>query len=106
MDDTPVVIGAQLGPDRVESLLGIGGMAPSTAPQTPCFPARSDQYAAVRRGDGSGVGRTIWAEAQVLAALNHPNVGAIYGFVTLNGSTGLASGPALELVEDPTLAER
>ncbi|HUL74865.1 MAG TPA: protein kinase [Vicinamibacterales bacterium] len=51
-------------------------------------------------------------EAQVLAALNHPNIGQIYGFE--EGSTAGASGPSeavtralvLELIEGPTLAER
>ena len=40
-------------------------------------------------------------EAQVLAALNHPNVAAIYGLETL-GTPALV----MELVEGPTLAER
>jgi serine/threonine-protein kinase len=49
-------------------------------------------------------------EAQVLATLNHPNIGAIYGFEESHPSTG--SGQAavralvLELVDGPTLAER
>ena len=42
----------------------------------------------------------------MLAALNHPNVGAIYGFETLDGRTGSAFGLVLELVEGPTLAEK
>src|SRR5437879_2521254 len=37
-------------------------------------------------------------EAQVLASLNHPNIGAIYGFEE--------NALALELVEGPTLADR
>jgi eukaryotic-like serine/threonine-protein kinase len=40
-------------------------------------------------------------EAQVLAALNHPNIAAIYGFEESNGVRGLA----LEMVEGPTLAD-
>jgi len=48
-------------------------------------------------------------EAQLLASLNHPNIGAIYGFEDSDPSTG--SGQAvqalvLELVEGPTLADR
>src|SRR5215470_7687057 len=48
-------------------------------------------------------------EAQLLASLNHPNIGAIYG---LEESSPEASGRpgvralVLELVEGPTLAER
>src|SRR5262245_37258524 len=41
-------------------------------------------------------------EATVLAALNHPNIGAIYGFE----DSGEAHALALELVEGPTLADR
>ena len=41
-------------------------------------------------------------EAQLLAALNHPNIGAIYGLEESNGAQALV----LELVEGPTLADR
>jgi serine/threonine-protein kinase len=41
-------------------------------------------------------------EAQLLAALNHPHIGAIYGFEETNGTLALV----LELVEGRTLAER
>ena len=41
-------------------------------------------------------------EAEVLAALNHPNIAAIYGFESSAGVQALV----LELVEGPTLAER
>src|SRR5215831_1063855 len=41
-------------------------------------------------------------EAQVLASLNHPNIGAIYSFEESDGIHALA----LEYVEWPTLAER
>jgi serine/threonine protein kinase len=41
-------------------------------------------------------------EAQVLASLNHPNIGAIYGFEDSVGVQALV----LELVEGPTLADR
>jgi eukaryotic-like serine/threonine-protein kinase len=41
-------------------------------------------------------------EARVLAALNHPNIGAIYGLEDADGVLGLV----LELVEGPTLADR
>jgi serine/threonine-protein kinase len=41
-------------------------------------------------------------EAQALAALNHPNIAAIYG---LEESAGV-SGLVMELIEGPTLAER
>jgi Tol biopolymer transport system component len=41
-------------------------------------------------------------EARLLATLNHPNIGAIYGLEERDGVTALV----LELVEGPTLAER
>jgi eukaryotic-like serine/threonine-protein kinase len=41
-------------------------------------------------------------EARTLAALNHPNIAAIYGFEDLAGTKALV----LELVEGPTLADR
>ena len=41
-------------------------------------------------------------EARILAALNHPRIGAIYGLEYLDGMPALI----LELVEGPTLAER
>ena len=41
-------------------------------------------------------------EARTLAALNHPNVGAIYGLETSAGIHALV----MELVEGPTLADR
>jgi eukaryotic-like serine/threonine-protein kinase len=106
-NDTPVVVGAQFGPYRVESLLGAGGMG------------------AVYRATDTVLGRQVaikilpadvaadpeWVarfrrEAQALAALNHPNVGAIYGFEALDGRAGSAFGLVLELVEGATLAEK
>ena len=41
-------------------------------------------------------------EARLLATLNHPNIGAIYGLEEADGVTALV----LELVEGPTLADR
>src|SRR4029077_16183796 len=41
-------------------------------------------------------------EAEVLASLNHPNIGHIYGIVDSEDSRGLVLG----LIEGPTLADR
>jgi eukaryotic-like serine/threonine-protein kinase len=41
-------------------------------------------------------------EAKTLAALNHPNIAAIYGMEKSDGMTALV----MELVEGPTLADR
>src|SRR5215467_12924737 len=52
-------------------------------------------------GDPDRVAR-FRREAQVLASLNHPNIGAIYSFEESDGIHALA----LEYVEGPTLADR
>ena len=41
-------------------------------------------------------------EAQLLAAVNHPHIGSIYGVVEADGVRGIV----LELVDGPTLADR
>jgi hypothetical protein len=41
-------------------------------------------------------------EAEVLAALNHPSIAQIHGLEETGGTTALV----MELVEDPTLADR
>ena len=43
-------------------------------------------------------------EAKVLASLNHPNIGSIYGLEEAEGGTSRAL--VLELIEGPTLADR
>jgi serine/threonine-protein kinase len=52
-------------------------------------------------GDPERLAR-VRREAQVLASLNHPNIGAIHSFEESDGIEALA----LEYVEGPTLAER
>ncbi len=46
--------------------------------------------------------RAFDREAKTLAALNHPNIAAIYGLEKSAGTTALV----MELVEGPTLADR
>src|SRR5262245_65801522 len=99
--------GASLGSYEIISLLGAGGMgqvyrardgklnrdvALKVLPDA--FAADPDRLARFRR------------EAQLLASLNHQNIGHVYGFEDTHGA---GSGPALhalvlELVEGPTLA--
>src|SRR5688500_2347415 len=95
--------GARRGPYEIQRPLGAGGMgevycARDTRPgrdvAIKVLPAAlapdPDRLARFRR------------EAQLLAALNHPNIAAIYGLE----ETADALHLVMELVEGPTLAER
>ena len=97
------LIGREIGPYRILSLLGAGGMgevyrardtklgrevAIKTLPST--FTNDVERRARFER------------EARVLATLNHPHIGAIYGLEHAEGVQALV----LELVEGETLAER
>ena len=97
------LIGREIGAYRILSLLGAGGMgevyrardtklgrdvAIKTLPST--FTNDTERRARFER------------EARVLATLNHPHIGAIYGLEHADGVQALV----LELVEGDTLAER
>jgi eukaryotic-like serine/threonine-protein kinase len=99
----PLERGTRLGPYEIESVLGAGGMGE-------VYRARDTRlkrdvaikvlHAAFAR-DPDRIDR-LQREAEVLATLNHPNVGAVYGFE----ETPEASGIVMELVEGPTLGDR
>jgi eukaryotic-like serine/threonine-protein kinase len=95
--------GTRLGPYEIENMLGAGGMgevyrardtklnrhvALKILPDV--FAVEPDRLARFKR------------EAQILASLNHRNIGAIHGFEESRDVQALV----LELVEGPTLAER
>ena len=99
----PLQPGTTLGPYQVTVKIGEGGMgevyrardtkldrdvALKVLPQA--FTDDPDRLARFER------------EAKVLASLNHPNIGHIYGLEETEGQKALV----LELVEGPTLAER
>jgi eukaryotic-like serine/threonine-protein kinase len=99
----PLIAGARIGPYEVISPLGAGGMgevyrardtnlnrdvALKVLPEA--FASDADRLARFRR------------EAQLLAALDHPNIAHIHGFEVSSGIPALV----IELVEGPTLAER
>ncbi len=99
----PLVTGTRLGAYEILAVIGAGGMgevyrardtklgrdvAIKVLPEA--FAADPDRLARFKR------------EAQVLAALNHPNIAAIYGLEESGG----ASAIVMELVEGPTLADR
>ena len=92
--------GARLGPFEVVAALGAGGMGE-------VYRARDTKLG---RDVAIKILPTIFTkdperrarlerEAHVLAALNHPNVGAIYGFE----ESGDVGALVLELIEGPTL---
>ena len=105
--DSAVVIGRRLGPYQVESLLGVGGMG-EVYRATDTVLGRQVAIKVLPAdvaADPERVAR-FRREARILASLNHPNVGAIYGVETLDGEQGSTTGLVLELVEGPTLADK
>ena len=99
----PVSVGDKIGHYEVLSLLGQGGMgevwkARDTTLKRdvalkvlpPAFLSDPERLARFQR------------EAEVLASLDHPNIGHIHGIVESDGTRGLA----LALIEGPTLADR
>ena len=103
--ETPedAVIGATIGPYRVLSKLGEGGMGEvyrardTTLGRDVAIKILPRHFTA----DPERLAR-FEREARMLAALNHPNIAAIYGIVDRRGRAGLV----LELVEGETLADR
>jgi Tol biopolymer transport system component len=95
--------GSSVGPYRIERLLGVGGMGEVYRARDPklgrdvaikilphLFTNHPERLARFER------------EARVLASLNHPNIGAIYGLEEADAVRALV----LELVEGETLADR
>jgi eukaryotic-like serine/threonine-protein kinase len=95
--------GVRLGPYEVLSLVGVGGMGEVYRARD----TRLKRDVAVKvlprnwADDGDRLGR-FQREAELLAALNHPNIAAIYGIEEAIGFKALI----LEMVEGPTLADR
>jgi serine/threonine protein kinase len=95
--------GTRLGTYEVLGLIGAGGMGEvyrardSKLNRDVALKVLPDSFA----NDPERLAR-FQREAQVLASLNHPNIGGIYGLEDADGVRALV----LELVEGPTLAER
>ena len=96
-------VGRQLGPYAIQSPLGAGGMGE-------VYRARDSKLGRdvaikilprIFTNDPDRLAR-FEREARLLASLNHPNIGAIYGLEDVDGIPALV----LELVEGDTLAER
>jgi eukaryotic-like serine/threonine-protein kinase len=95
--------GSRLGPYEVVAAIGAGGMgAVYRARDTKlnrdvAIKILPEEFAI----DPERIAR-FKREAQLLASLDHPNIGAIYGFEEADGIHALV----LQLVEGPTLADR
>jgi serine/threonine protein kinase/Tol biopolymer transport system component len=98
-----MLTGHRIGAYEIRDLLGVGGMGEvyrardtrlgrdvAVKVLPPLFAANPERLARFGR------------EARLLAALNHPHIGAIYGIEEADGVHALI----LELVEGPTLADR
>jgi serine/threonine protein kinase/Tol biopolymer transport system component len=95
--------GNRLGPYEVVALIGQGGMGEvySATDTNLKRIVAIKVLPAVVAADGDRLAR-FQREAEVLAALNHPNIASIYGLERSGAITGLV----MELVEGPTLADR
>ena len=97
------LVGQSLGPYVVSARIGEGGMGEVYRARDQAL-GRDVAIKVLPRAftaDAERLARFA-REARVLAALNHPHIGAIYGLEDVAGTRGLV----LELVEGPTLAER
>ena len=95
--------GSKIGSFEVIDLLGVGGMGEVYRARD----SKLNRSVALKvlpeslTDDVQRVAR-FRREAQVLASINHPNIGGIHGLEDASGVTALV----LELVEGPTLADR
>ena len=101
----PLSPGATLGPYQVTAKIGEGGMGGVWQARD----TKLDRDVALKvlpeafTSDPNRLAR-FEREAKVLASLNHPNIGSIYGLEEAEGGTFRAL--VLELIEGPTLSDR
>jgi serine/threonine protein kinase len=95
--------GGRLGPYEITSQIGAGGMG-EVYRATDTNLKRSVAIKVLQPSVASDADRLarFQREAEILASLNHPNIGAIYGLERADGIVALV----MELVDGPTLAER
>jgi len=102
-DEHGTLVGREIGSHRILSLLGAGGMGEvyrardTRLNRDVAIKVVPDRFLLI-----PGRLARFELEARVLATLNHPHIGAIYGLEDADGVRGLI----LELVEGATLAER
>jgi eukaryotic-like serine/threonine-protein kinase len=97
------LVGEQLGPYRIESLLGAGGMGDVYA----AHDARLDRRVAIKVlpshfADRPESLQRFEREARAIAAFSHPHICALYDIGSHNGTKFLV----MELLEGETLAQR
>jgi eukaryotic-like serine/threonine-protein kinase len=99
----PLPSGSKLGTYEVLSPLGAGGMGEVYRAKDPKL-NRDVALKVLPESFTHDIARVarFRREAQLLASLNHPHIGGIYGLEDAHGVTALV----LELVEGPTLADR
>jgi hypothetical protein len=96
-------IGNRLGPYEILDALGAGGMGEVyRGRDTELHRDVALKVLGQRFAEDPDRLARFKREAQVLASLNHPHIGAIYGVADFPGGRALV----LELVEGPTLADR
>src|SRR5215510_335693 len=99
----PLGPGTRLGPYEIVSAIGAGGMGEvyrardTKLGRDVALKVLPDAFAS----DPDRLAR-LHREAQVLAALNHPNIAAIHGL----GDSGSVHALVMELVDGETLADR
>ena len=95
--------GSQIGAYEIVGPIGAGGMGEVYRAMDPILnrDIALKVLPASVAGDADRLAR-FRREAQLLASLNHPNIGHIYGFE----SSGASHALVLELIEGPTLADR
>jgi Tol biopolymer transport system component len=95
--------GSRLGPYEVTAPLGAGGMGEVYRAMDSNL-KRQVALKVLPVALASDVERLtrLQREAEVLASLNHPNIGAIFGLERANGVLAIV----MELVDGPTLADR
>ena len=98
-----VTPGTRLGPYEIAAQIGVGGMG-EVYRATDTNLARQVAIKVLPASVAADPDRLARfdREAKTLAALNHPNIAAIYGLEKSSGITALV----MELVEGPTLADR
>src|SRR5215216_2609057 len=99
----PLTPGTRLGPYEIAAQIGVGGMG-EVYRATDTNLARQVAIKVLPASVAADPDRLARfdREAKTLAALNHPNIAAIYGLEKSSGITALV----MELVEGPTLADR